>query len=350
VTHLTQVLASLAAVCLLACLEPPEFEGTYEEETPLAPGRDYAFKLDLFRFGDEVGGVVRFYELAGSGLAAFNTPEEPYRAQSACALFGAVDLVRGEVLFSILEGPHDHTYTFRLSSLDPADIRGSVLRSHDGEVLRDDTFDMERVDTSGNIQCSPQAGGYEVTVELPALTVEDAARLRLDVVFGGYELAGEQRFITRTTAQSLPVRATLAGVYDTVQRVQLSATPPGAGLSAPADGQQFGLAYVVLYDDVDGDGAFSDDLGQDELLALSPDRLVIYLSGPPVDLHPDVADVFRRGVTTPAVPYGLYLVEREVRGRHALVTKATLLDASQRIVLQALGAENPRAFPVLVPQ
>jgi hypothetical protein len=336
----------LLALCALGCPEPPEFEGRYEEVPPLAAGRDYAYKLDFFRFGQEVGGVVRFYRI-GTSMTDLNTPDQPYLVQTSCALFGAVELSRDSVAFTIPEGPSGETFSFLLSSLDPADLNGSVLRSRDGEVLREDDFDMDRVDPSGNIQCLPQVGSYEVVAELPALTSDDAERLYLAVVFAGYELIAGQRGLRRVTVQSVPVPPTLAGGYVRAMRVRFPSRPPAEGLSDPEDGvTQLGLAYLVLFDD-DGDGQLTDVAG-DEILALSPERVVIYLSGAVAGLHPQLAAVFRG--SEPAVPYGLYQVEREVRGANARVTRATLVGGEPRIALPLLGQDNPRVFPVLVPE
>lgn len=337
---------------LSACGSPDEFQGTYEQETPIPEDHEFAYKLDLFRFGNEVGGVVRFYELEGEGEARFNDRARPFVVESDCAFFGPVDLDRDTFVFSV-EGAGAEEFIFRISSLDPDDIQAEVSRFVDQQVSETMTFSMGRSAASADRECTPPARTFDVLVDLPEVTVDEAPDLSLAVAFAGYELSedGLDRRITRYGAVVNTVDRASDNTYQTRQRVILPEEPGDPrGLSDAGDGGvSYAVGYLVLFNDGNRDGAFFHNVRGDEVLALSATRVLLYVAGPPEGLDPSVQAIFE-DVSEVQRGYGIYAVETELQGDNAYIRSALPLRGDVGIRLEPIGVDNPRVFPALLPE
>ena len=347
--HFAKTLTAVIAImAVTACTDLQEFKGTYEEAAPLASTRDTAYQLTFFRFGDEVGGVVRFFELnAPSGL---NTTERPYGEESYCHYFGPIQVSGNAIAFQS-EGPDGDTHGFRLSSLADDRINVSVHQIPDEEEDAGDetqSFDVFRVSSSTRTHCEAR-GAYEVLVQIPDLTGEEIDDLNLAIGFAGYDLDdGDGHIVVHEFSEAQVVPRGEADSWNEETRIAFPQVPPS--LSAENDplqpGVLYSLAYLVLFDD-NGDGAFNQFTEEaDRVLAVSLDYAVFYLDGDASGLAESVQSVFANPGVLPQ-GYSVHRIETEIVGRDAFVSEAVQFGST---VIELTPVDDVLGlFPQLVP-
>ena len=346
---------ALATLALLAgCTDIQEFKGTYEEVAPLASSRDLAYQLTLFRFGDEVGGVVRFYEL-DSPPYRFNTSDNPYTQESHCRYFGPIQVSGNAIAFQS-EGPNGDAHVLRLSSLADDRINVSVRRipSDEEEAPSDDTqrFEVLRVSSSTDRRCEAR-DAFEVVAHIPDLAGEEIRDLNLAIGFVGYDLEydledGGRQVVVHQYSDAVVVPGSREDGWNEEARLAFPQMPPCS--SAENDPLQpdvlYSLAYLVLFDD-NGDGAFNQFTeAADRVLAVSLDYAVLYLDGPANDLTESVRSVFINPDLLPQ-GYSLHRIETEITDRDAVVSEAVLFGSA--VVELTLVDDELGVFPLLVP-
>ena len=339
----------LSALLLVsACADPEEFKGTYEEVPPLTVDRDLAYQLTLFRFGDEVGGVVRFYEFDLPPYR-FNTTDNPYGEETYCRYFGPKP-VSGNAISFQAEGPNGDAHVFRLSSLADDRIDVSVQQipqDEDAPSVESFHFDLLRVSTGADRRCVAQ-NAYEVVAQLPPLDDDASTNLNLAVGFVGYDLDDEgHQVIVHELSDSTVVPRNGDGWAEEM-RVSFPEVPPifSAENDPLQPGVLYALAYLVLFDD-NGDGVFNQFAeGSDRVLAVSLDYAVLFLDGPAENLAESVRSVFLSPELIPQ-GYSLHRIETEVAGTTAVVSEALLFGST--VVELTLVDDELGVFPLLVP-
>ncbi len=83
-------------------------------------------------------------------------------------------------------------------------------------------------------------------------------------------------------------------------------------------------------------------------VSLSPDRLLLYIAGPPAALAEGVKEVFD-DIADAKSEYGLYVSERDERGHNAYIERLLPLREGTGIRLNRISDDNPVTFPVLLP-
>lgn len=336
------------ALASAGCGEPEELQASFDEVLPLPADAAFAHRLSLYRFGDQAGGVLRFFEL-GDG---FNDLDAPYLRESYCQVFGPA-AITGDSFGAEIVGPDGERLALRVTGIndDPLSARLTPLAA--GAEVPELRFALASTDDAVSSECDPRAA-FELVVELPELTVDDAATLSLAIAFAGYtyEPALDTRLLRRASAPAVVVDQATATRWATLQRLTFPDVPPARGLSDFEDpllgGARYSLAYVVLFEDGDEDGAFTHFLLADRVLAVSTSQFVLYLDGDPEDLDETLTSVFdprdelREG-------YVLYDAdELAVVGQNASVLAADRPhDSLLRLDLLEDGAAP--AFPSLLP-
>ncbi|MBN1947831.1 MAG: hypothetical protein JW797_19350 [Bradymonadales bacterium] len=332
---------------LFGCVEPQELRGTFQETQPIPADRDRAYRLSLFRFGEEVGGVIRFFEI-GEYL---NTRDNPYFLESSCSYFGPIRLSHDSFRFSMEDQADGKQHVFQFTALDTSTIQGQVnvlpLNSLQEEAQQIQ-FDLERVGLPLDRSCTTTA--FDLEIELPSHTTEQYAQLALAIVYVGYD---DQGNVTRTN----PNTAFVVGLdrdelhWSTKERL----TPPlptSQGMSAPnypTEGAvQYSLGYVVLFEDQASPGEYWHNVVGDQVVALSLDQVLLYIEEPAEYLDPSVAAIFS-DLAEVSLGFGVYFVQHERHGNLAVVTTASR-KATNRILLQEVAPQDRALFPVLLPE
>lgn len=343
------VVLTLWLALLQGCASPEEFQGTYSEQAPLDADRETAYQLTLFRFGDEVGGVVRFFDLNAPPFRV-NKPEEPYGEESHCEFFGPIRLSSSLISFRATD-PAGKTHSFRLSSIDDERIDVSVTTfSDESEADEGERFELLRVSQQVDRRCEAR-DSVSVVARLPELVAEDVTNLSIAVGFVSYQLTDAGQVITlREAAPAVAIPLLSETTWSEEVSVALPEPPPL--LSEAGDAVQpdvrYSLGYLVLFDDLNEDGEFRHlTRGTDRVLAVSLEYGFLYLDGPSTGLAPNVADVFAYPDLLPQ-GYSIQRIETEVAGSNARVTEAVLFGSGiidLVTVDSALGT-----FPWLVPE
>jgi hypothetical protein len=338
----------------MGCVDPEEFQGTYEELLPIDDDRDYALKLTLFRFGDEIGGVVRFHEM-NPVFSRFC--DNPYLCdQVYCSYFGETRVVNNVFRFSISDGPGGRDYTFRFEDVDSEQLTGTYSTG-DGDDAVEVDVEMVRTTSSTDNSCAA-VGEVALTVRFDSYDVDEYPEISLAVLFAGYHLSGEDS--RRVVLRSNNVEATTVrrgqtpGEWATEQEVVFPEVPPEEVRSAAEDPDgevraQYAVGYVVLFNDGNRDGAFHHQILGDEVLAISLEQVMIYVAGDPSDLHPDVQTILYDLDEVPRDAYDFYSVDFEVVGQDAVITSAST-SGSNRMNLTAVPEGGFPVFPVLLPR
>lgn len=333
-----------------ACTEPSEFTGVFAETTPIADDREYAYKLDLFRFGDEVGGVVRLFEIEGPADYQLNTRANPFVVESFCSYFGPHVVADGSIGFRIENGPDGEELLFRLSSLESEDrINAELTRgaSVTPEVSEPLSFSMDRVSDAVSSSCIPQ-GALVVVAEFPQYRIEDYPDLSLAIASQWYVLSESERFPYRDDSVSSPV-AHRTDEYYAFEVTVVFPTEP-AGLTWPNDPPgtvRYSVGFLVLYNDGNRDGqVFPTHVG-DEVLAVSLEYVVFFAAGSPEALEPSVAAVFD-DISQVPTGWGLFDVVTEIDGQNATIISADW-EPSNRVQLDTVNPAQP-PYPILMPE
>lgn len=332
---------------MAACANPQEFQGTYRQVAPLDDGREVAYELSLYRFGNEVGGVVRSYDLERPPLYE-NTLENPYLRQSRCDFFGPEQLSSNAVVFQA-DGPGSQIVGFELSGIDEDRISVRATRIGADEQVEGDpiSFAVVRQSTVVDRRCQT-ASGFSVRASLPALP-EDTMHPTVAVVFSAYGLTDGERRPRHTTATTVSVPTTAGGGEFSTEMDIVFPDPPDI-LSTANDPIQpnvrYALGYLVLFEDEDGAGEFRVGADDERVLAVSTDRVVLYVDGPPEELADSILAVLEDSPEEQPRGYGLHRVQLEVSQGRANVVSATLAGSTQ-VSLQPIDGEP--MFPVLIP-
>ncbi|MCA9562809.1 MAG: hypothetical protein KC561_04925, partial [Myxococcales bacterium] len=250
--------------------------------------RTSAYRLSLFRFGDQVGGVVRVYPIDGS----LNTPDNPYNSETFCSYFGPFRLVGNTGRF-IIEDQDGEVTSFALNGVDETQLNVTVDSVPADETEDALSFSMSRQDqVTADRQCDPNSA-YQVRTTLPAVSVNDAPNLLLAAVYQGYEMeSGDRR--PNWVADAEPLARLDADNWAVSHRFALPSFPPSEGMSAFGDPEQaearYSLIYFVLFDDGDTDGTFRLHFGPDRPLAVSYTRSILFIQGSPDALESSVAE------------------------------------------------------------
>ena len=335
---------------LCACTEPSEFTGVFAETTPIADDREYAYKLDLFRFGDEVGGVVRLFEIDGPADYQLNTRENPFVVESFCEYFGPQVVVSGGIGFRIDDGPDGEEYLFRLSSLESEDrinaelTRGTSITPEGSESL---AFSMDRVSDAVSSTCIAQ-NALVVVAEFPQYRIEDYPELSLAIAFQWYVLSDSERFPYRDDSVSFPVDHRTNDYYAFEVTVIFPTEPAGlTPVNDPPGTVRYSVGFLVLYNDGNGDGQIFPTHVGDHVLAVSLEEIVFFSAGSPEALDPGVAAVFDNIAQVPT-GWGLFDVETEIDGQNATIISADW-ESSNRLQLTTVNPEQP-PYPILMPE
>ena len=158
------------AVAAMNCFDPEEFRGTYQEARTIEQDREYAYRLSLFRFGDEVGGVIRFFEI-GEYL---NTRDNPYFLETFCDYFGPVFISQDSFRFSVDDGPDNQAYVFQFESLDSSTIHTdlNILRpTAESTEVTQLQFELERVPLAVDRDCRQRADYTKATASVKVLQI-----------------------------------------------------------------------------------------------------------------------------------------------------------------------------------
>jgi len=335
-------IAILLCVAVAACVGPDEFQGTYDETTTIPDHRDVAYRLTFYAFGDEVGGVLRAYDVTDPS----NSRQSPYNEQSQCVYFQR-ESIGGD--FSVDASIDGQTHVLSLSvGSDSLVGQGRIFEGDD--VV--DSFDLtiNRVSESPNPECSSRSA-FDVSVELPAYTVDEYSNLTLAVGFAGYLIDDDgARLTTRVSPDVTSLQRVSDTAWATRQTILLPDLPPAEGMSAADDAAQpdvqYGLGYVVLFDDGNRDGSFTHFAPVDEVVAVSLDQVALFLDGEASDLAPSVGSVFV-DLDDLHQGYAVYdLIDVDIAGQNATITRASR-KTSDRITLTPV--DGLAAFPLLVP-
>jgi len=346
---ITLGLISVLLAFLQGCATPEEFQGTYSEQAPLEADRDMAYQLTLFRFGDEVGGVVRFFELNAPPFRV-NTPEAPYGEEAHCEFFGPIRLSASSIAFQATD-PAGMTHSFRLSSIDDERIDVAVTTfSDESETEEGERFELLRVSQQVDRRCEAR-DSVTVVARLPELEADEAENLSIAVGFVSYQLTDAGQVITlREAAPAVAVPLQSEAVW--TEEVSIALPDPPPLLSEAGDMIQpdvsYSLGYLVLFDDLNEDGSFSHlTRGADRVLAVSLEYGFFYLDGPSDGLAPSVGEVFASPDLLPQ-GYSFQRLETEIAGSNARVTQAVLF-GSDIIDLVPVDSDLG-SFPWLVPE
>lgn len=344
----------LSAIGVPGCADPEETTGTYDELLPLNDdGREYAVRMSVFQFGGEVGGVMRFYQLSFP-----NTPENPFVVESFCSYFGP--LTGDPFVVLVDEGPDNRSFAFSFAFEDGAERLAGELcvdcLGGGGDIERYDVA-MVRASADASRTCE-RRDAFTVEVSFPEISPDVAPDLSLASGWAAYLLdddddddPGRQIARVGSLADRVPLRSSSA--YVTAQRYELPVSPPRDWLSDPEDNVQYiqyGLGYVVLFNDGDQDGRFTHGIQDDEVLAVSSSEVLFYSAGPPAELPPEVRGVFF-DVSDIAEGYDVYAVTTETsleEPQNAWVVSA-FVKRFDTVRLQPIDGESP-SYPVLLPE
>jgi hypothetical protein len=345
----------LLATSFPGCADPEETTGTYDELLPLAEdGRDYAVRMSLFQFGGEVGGVMRFYQLSFP-----NTPENPFVVESLCSYFGP--LTGDPFVVLVEEGPDNRSFAFSFTFEDGADrLTGELCIDCLGGGGDIERYDVEMVRASADAsRTCERRDAFTVEVSFPEVSPEQAPDLSLASGWAAYLLDVDDndnpsREIARvgSLADRVPLRSSSA--YVTAQRYELPVSPPRDWLSDPEDNVQYiqyGLGYMVLFNDGDQDGRFTHGIQDDEVLAISSQEVLFYAAGPPAELPPEVRGVFF-DVSDIAEGYDVYAATSETNPEepeNAWVVSA-FVKRFDTIRLQLVPEGETASYPILLPE
>ena len=223
-----RLLLCISSLCFLACISPDEFQGTYDEIETITDGRNVAYRMTFYQFGDEVGGVLRTFDLSNVS----NTQMTPYGRESGCIYFER-SAIGGKFAIEVPFG--DSLHVLDLSIFDSTRLDGTVRIFVDDAVQDTFTIGLVRVSQSPDTTCEAR-DAFTVSAELPQYTLEDTPGLSLAIGFSGYSIDDNGiRRTTRTATNTTSVQQISDTDWTTRQSLVFPAQPPPGTMSAATD-------------------------------------------------------------------------------------------------------------------
>lgn len=323
--RIAALLLGLAALTLTAC---PTFEddlsGHYRQ-TLITELDDEALAVDLFRFGDDVRAIVRFYELASASAR-----EDAYAPenQSRCAWTQPSPFNEGDRSFDLRLLPTARHQGLSLSGRFDAQDRLQLLVQRDDEASPSPLL-MESSSSLPNAACQTiddliLRARFGTTTNAFAPETYTLRHPVFSLLWVGVEAVNTNGAIvlvainrTEPSVRLTPGAQFLPGDNAITGDLRLSVPPPPDRILARSGTTRFGLAHPVVIDDAESEERFAWNINEEPLVATS--------------LQNGVVEDAPEGIETNGWGQAIFFVEGSL----------DQLDANLRARIEGLDEANP---------